>query len=130
MPYSSTFKSGGIPRSPNASAKFRILGFGILTLNFRIRKHFLHIPHDGQSALGEDVHFDETDGFDGVHVEVGGGITFGGGEARGEFVHGLMGKDQSAGVHFGIAREAIEEVSHLERGRVGFLVERQVTAFE
>ena len=80
--------------------------------------------------MGEDVHFDEPDGFDGVHVEMGGGIAFGGDETRGDFVQGLAREDQAAGMHFGIARETVEESRHLERSRVRLLVEGQIAAFE
>ena len=90
----------------------------------------MNIPHYSESALGEDVHFDEADGFNRVHVEMGSGIAFGRNESGSDFVHGLAGENQAAGMHFGIAREAIEEMSHLQCRRVGLFGEGQIAAFE
>src|SRR5206468_3347203 len=69
------------------------------------------------------------EGFDGVHVEVGGGVAFGGGEGGHELVDGLAGEDEAAGVHFGIAGEAVEEFGHLKGAAVGLFLEGEVAAF-
>lgn len=86
------------------------------------------VADDGETALGEDVDFDEADGFDGVHVKVGGGPAFGGHEGGGEGVDGVSGEDDAAGVHFGMAWEAVEEGGHGEGAAPGFFVEGEVTA--
>ena len=100
---------------------FRIFGFRIYGL--------AGVAHDGEAALGEDVHFDEADGFDGVHVEMGGGPAFVRDEGGGEFAHRLSGKDDAAGMHLGMTRETIEEGGGFDGGAERFFLERQVAAF-
>ena len=58
-----------------------------------------------------------------------GRITFGGGEAGDEFVHGLAREDEAAGVHLGIAREAVEKFGHMQGAAIRFFLEGQVAAF-
>ena len=78
------------------------------------------IADDGQAALGENIHFDQADFFGGIHFEVGGWVALGAGESGGEGGDWIPREDNSAGVHFGMAREAIEEGSHLESCLVRF----------
>ena len=82
------------------------------------------IADDGQAALGENIHFDQADFFGGIHFEVGGRIAFGAGESGGEGGDGIAGEDNAAGVHFGMAREAIEEGSHVESCLIRFFFPR------
>ncbi len=87
------------------------------------------IAHDGEAALGEDIHFNEADGFDRIHIKMGGGVAFMGNEGGGELEDGLAGEDDAAGMHFGVARQAIEELGHFEGGFVRFFLEGEVLVF-
>ena len=95
----------------------------------RLRQRRFHVAHRGQPALREHVNLHQADDFHGVHVEMRGGIAFVGNERRRQFVHGLARKHHAARVHFGIARKAVEELRHVERGLERFFVQRQVAVF-
>ena len=76
----------------------------------------LRVPQHGEAALGEDVELDEADGFDGIHVEVGGGPAFAADEGGCEAANGIAGEHDAAGVHLGVAREVVEHAGHEQRG--------------
>lgn len=87
------------------------------------------IAHDGEAALGKDIHFNEADGLDGIHIKMGGGVAFMGDKGGGELEDGLAGEDDAAGMHFGVAGQAIEELGHFEGGFVRFFLEGEVLVF-
>ena len=64
-----------------------------VNFNASLRKAMFDLPHGGQTALGENVHFDQTNGFNGVHVKVGGRVAFVGNERGCQFLHRLPGED-------------------------------------
>ena len=71
----------------------------------------------------------KPDGFHGIHVEMRRGVALVGDESRRQFVHRLAREHEAARVHLGIARHAVEEFGHLQRGLVRFFVQRQVSVF-
>ena len=84
------------------------------------------IAEDRESALREDVEFDEADLFDGVHVEVGGRPAFGACEGRGEFVDRIAGEDDPARVDLRVAGESVEQGGQAQGGLRGFVIEESV----
>ena len=82
--------------------------------------HLPGVPHDRQSALGEDVEFDQPDRLDAVHVEMGRGIALGAHEGRGVIQNRIAGKHHPAGVHLGITGKAVQDggKSHGGPGRL------------
>ncbi len=86
------------------------------------RQRRFRVAHHRQAALREHVNFNQTNDFNGVHVEMRGGITLVGNEGRRQFVHRLAGQHHAARVHFGITRKAVEKFSHVQRGLERFFV--------
>ena len=73
------------------------------------------IPHRRQSALGQDIHLHQADGFNGIHIEVRRRVAFVRDEAGHQIVHRLARQHHAARMHLGVAREAVQELRHLER---------------
>lgn len=88
----------------------------------------LRVPQHGEATLGEDVELDEADGFHSVHVEVRGGPAFAADEGGGEAADGIAGEHDAAGVHFGVAGEAVEHACHEQGGAQRLLLPGAVVA--
>ncbi len=92
-------------------------------------QHGFDIPHRSQSALRQNVHFDQADFLDRIHVEMRRGIAFVCDESRRQLVHRLAREHEAARVHFGITRHAVQKLGHFERGFVRLIIEGQVPVF-
>ena len=92
-------------------------------------ERLLHVAHRGQPALGQDIDLDQADDLHGIHVVVGGGISFAGNKGGRQLAHRLAGEHDAAGMHFGVTREAIEKLRHLQGRSIRVLVDGQVAAF-
>ena len=71
------------------------------------------VGDDGERLEAEEVHLQQTELADGVHIELHGDVAFLQGE-RDEFVEGFVGDDDAGGVFAGIAHHAFEDAGGLE----------------
>jgi hypothetical protein len=92
-------------------------------------QHGFNIAHRSQPSLSQDVHFNEADLFDRIHVEMCCGVAFVRDEGWRQFVHRLPRENDSARVHFGITRHPIQKLGHFEGGFVRLVLEREVPIF-
>src|SRR5579885_2471870 len=84
--------------------------------------------HGGEAALAEEVHLDEAEGFDGVHVVLRDDDALGGAFERDKLRERARGDDRAARMNAEMARGVVEAQSDLENSFPGLVVDGQAAA--
>ena len=92
-------------------------------------EHGFNIAHRRQAALRQNIHLNEANCLDRIHIQMRGRITLVGNECCGEFAHRLARQHHAARVHFRITRHPVQKCRRFQGGLIGLIPKRQVTIF-